>query len=71
MWVSQPIMLTASSSSPQAVTIQLVDDNILEDSEYFTVQLFSTDPRVDLQQDTATVWIMDDDSKLAEYYSIL
>ena len=63
MSVSQPIVLTASSSSPQAVTIQLVDDNVLEDREYFTVQLFSADPRVDLQQSTATVWITDDDSK--------
>ena len=62
--VSLPILLTASSSSPQTVAIQIVDDAVLEDREYFIVQLFSTDPRVALQQPaTATVWIMNDDSK--------
>ena len=62
--VSLPITLTASSSSPQTVAIQLVDDAILENREYFIVQLFSTDPRVALQQPAAaTVWIMNDDSK--------
>lgn len=64
MHVFQSIMLTASSSSPQTVMIQLVNDNILEDREYFSVQLLSTDPRVTLQEPAAaTVWIMDDDSK--------
>jgi hypothetical protein len=58
-------MVTTSSSSPQTVAIQLVDDAVLEDREYFIVQLFSTDPGVTLQQPaTATVWIMNDDSKL-------
>ena len=64
MPVSLPIMLNASSSSPQTVAIQLVDDAILEDREYFIVQLFSTDPRVALLLPAvATVWIMNDDSK--------
>ena len=45
------------------VMIELTDDTVLEGREYFTVQLCSTDPRVALQQSTATVWIMDDDSK--------
>ena len=63
MRVFQSIMLTASSSSPQTVMIQLVNDNILEDREYFSVQLLSTDPKVILQEPAAaTVWIMDDDS---------
>ena len=68
-----PITLTASSSSPQTVAIQLVDDAVLEDREYFIVQLFSTDPRVALQHPaTATVWIMNDDSNTIIYiYTII
>ena len=57
------MMLTASSGGPQTVTIPLMDDNVLEDREYFTLQLFSTDSRVTILRSTATVWIMDDDSK--------
>ena len=64
MRVSQSIMLTPSSISPQTAMIQLVNDNILEDREYFSVQLLSTDPKVILQEPAAaTVWIMDDDSR--------
>ena len=55
--------LTASSAGSQTVSIQLTNDNVLEDQESFTVQLYSTDPRVSFQQDRATVFINDDDSK--------
>ena len=67
-FTSQTVMLTFSSSGSQTVMIQLLDDTVLEDREYFTLQLFSTDSRVDLQQSTATVWIMDDDSKHKQQY---
>ena len=55
--------LTASSAGSQTMTIQLTNDNALEGRESFTVQLCSTDPRVSLQLDRATVFISDDDSK--------
>ena len=56
-------MLTVSRASQRVVTIQLVDDRILENPESFTVRLFSSDPRVSLQQNEANVSISDDDSK--------
>ena len=72
MPVSLPITLTASSSSPQTVAIQLVDDAVLEDREYFIVQLFPTDSRVTLLQPAAaTVWIMNDDSKPTKYIIVV
>ena len=55
--------LTASSAGPQTVTIQLVNDSVLEDRESFIVKLHSTSPRVSLQQNMTTVYIIDDDSK--------
>ena len=58
------ILTFSPQQSRQTVVVAIVDDTILEEREYFTVQLISTDPRVDLAQSTAKVWIIDDDSKL-------
>ena len=41
----------------------MINDNIFEDTEYFTVELSTSDPKVLLLQNRANVSIIDDDSK--------
>ena len=46
------------------VMIVILDDLLVEDSEFFNVTLTTTDPSVTLEADAATVTIEDVDSKL-------
>ncbi len=41
--------------------IEILDDDVVEPDEFFSVQLFSTDPTVTLTRDRATIRIIDDD----------
>ena len=45
------------------VAVTIVDDNTVEMNEEFSVQMTSMNPRVVVQQGTATVTITDDDGK--------
>ena len=54
---------TAGGASSLQVEITLVDDDRLEMSEYFAVQLISTSQRITVGQARANVTIMDDDGK--------
>ena len=47
------------------VMIVVLDDLLVEDSEFFNVTLTSTDPRVTLEPDAATVIIEDVDGKFS------
>ncbi len=41
--------------------IEILDDDVIEPDEFFSVQLSSTDPAVTLTRDRATIRIIDDD----------
>ncbi len=41
--------------------IEILDDDVIEPDEFFSVQLSSTDPAVTLTRDRATIRIVDDD----------
>lgn len=49
---------------------QILDDNVLEATEYFTVQLISYFSRVSVQQGRANVTIADDDGMAMHDYSL-
>ena len=62
-------ILTFSVSVPtQVVTIPILEDQIVEYSEYFRVTLTTIDSAVTLNSQTATVYIRDNDSKLQAIY---
>ena len=60
---SVSLTYTAGGASSLPVEIQLVDDNVLELTEYFTAQLISTSQRVTVGLARANITIMDDDGK--------
>ena len=43
------------------IYIEILDDDVIEPDEFFSVQLSSTDPAVTLARDRATIRIVDDD----------
>jgi len=51
------------------VTIDILDDLLVESSEFFDVTLTTTDPRITLEPDAATVTIEDVDGKLLHMHS--
>ena len=60
-----PMELTfLQGTSQQCANISISDDAILENNEFFSVQLTTTDQAVTLSPSSATVTIGDDDSKL-------
>ena len=52
-----------AATSSQTVTIPILDDDIVEDSETIIVTLTSTDPAAILNPSSATVTIEDNDGK--------
>ena len=63
--VSVSLTFTAGGVTTLPVEIPLVDDGVLELTEYFTVLLVSSSQRVTVGQRSANVTILDDDGKLA------
>ena len=63
--VSVSLTFTAGGVTTLPVVIPLVDDSVLESSEYFSVLLVSSSQRVTVGQGSANVTILDDDGKLA------
>jgi len=53
-----------SGAVTKMVMIVILDDLLVEDSEFFNVTLTTTDPRVTLEPDAATVTIEDVDGTL-------
>ena len=51
------------------VMIDILDDLLVESSEFFNVTLTTTDPRITLEPDAATVTIEDVDGKLLHMHS--
>ena len=56
-------------STSQCSNVSIMDDNVLEATEMFTIELQGIDASVsvDLSANTATVVIMDNDSRLRHY----
>ena len=61
--VSISLTFMAGGATSRLVVIPLVDDSVLESSEYFTVLLVSSSQRVTVGQATANVTILDNDGK--------
>ena len=62
--LNPPEVLTFTESQlTDCATIPIVDDNIVENPEFFIVILESTEPQVVITTDTANVFINDDDGK--------
>ena len=63
--------LTFTSSGTRNIPVAIVDDGIVEGSEFFTISLFNAQPStVVLNPDTVTVTILDnDDSKFSRTVS--
>jgi len=53
-----------SGAVTKMVMIVILDDLLVEDSEFFNVTLTTTDPRVTVEPDAATVTIEDVDGTL-------
>ena len=45
----------------KCISVRIVNDNISDPDETFTVRINSTDPRVEIKQFSTTVTIIDDD----------
>ena len=63
------IFNTANSDRPQTVTICIIADDILEDSEFFKLTLTTTDSNVILVPNSATITIEDMDGKVHDWCS--
>ena len=61
--VSTSLTFTSGGATSLPVVIPLVDDNVLESSEYFTALLVSSSQRVTVGQAMANVTILDDDGR--------
>ena len=49
------------TSDTQCVDIEIVNDNILESSEFFNIVLSSPDPDIVIENSMASIVIIDDD----------
>ena len=64
-----PMELTfLQGTSQQCANISISDDTVLENNEFFSVQLTTTDQAVTLSPRSATVTIGDDDSTLCSLF---
>ena len=61
--VFQPEM----ANQPQCADLLVINDEILEVNEFFSVMLVNGSIRVDLSQPVTTVTILDNDSKLMNF----
>ena len=57
---------STNAATPQTVTIPILDDLLLEDSEVFNVTLTTNNSNITFLPDLATVTIEDVESKLKE-----
>ena len=57
---------STNAATPQTVTITILDDLLLEDSEVFNVTLTTNNSNITFLPDLATVTIEDVESKLKE-----
>ena len=55
------VFLSGLTNSTQCVDIEIVNDTILESSEFFNVILSSSDPDVVIENNMASIVIVDDD----------
>ena len=63
-YISVEQLLTLSSSVPRAcVNITIVDDDRYEEDETFDVVVTTDEPRVNVDPDTASIDIFDDDGE--------
>ena len=58
-----------SGAVTKMVMIAILDDLLVEDSEFFNVTLTTTDPSVTLEPDAATATIEDVDGKLLHMHT--
>ena len=56
-------MFRSGGDTSAQLTVTIVDDNVVEMDEEFSVQLSSTTPQVTVQEGVADVTITDDDGK--------
>ena len=66
--LNPPAVFTfTSSQSVDCTQITIVNDNIVEADEFFSVSLDSTNPQVVIGLSTASVFIADDDGKMNKW----
>ena len=66
--LNPPAVFTfTSSQSVDCTQITIVNDNIVETDEFFSVSLDSTNPQVVIGLSTASVFIADDDGKMNKW----
>ena len=66
--LNPPAVFTfTSSQSVDCTQITIVNDNVVEATEFFSVSLDSTNPQVVIGISTASVFIADDDGKMNEW----
>ena len=53
-----------SSSNSDCITFNIIDDDIIESTENFTIRLIQGSIEVEFENDTATIVITDNDSKI-------
>ena len=62
--LDQDFTITPSSNgSRECFNITIIDDSIIEDTEFFRVSLTSTSNNVIVTSSSATVWITDNDGR--------
>ena len=54
---------TSTDDVMQCIDVDITNDNVFEGNETFTVTLTTTNPRVTLENNEATVTITDDEGK--------
>ena len=66
--LDQDLTITpASNGSQECFNITIIDDSIIEDTEFFRVSLTSTRHNVIVTSSLATVWITDNDGRCKHY----
>ena len=58
------MLARGESKQSHCITIEILDDEIIESTETFTVTLSSNDPQVSFIIDEATIKIIDDDGEI-------
>ena len=64
--ISSRLFDLTSSSSPNCISFSITDDEIIESTEYFSVTLVQGSMEVQFVNETATIVIIDNDSKICK-----
>ena len=64
--ISSRLFDLTSSSSPNCISFSITDDEIIESTEYFSVTLVQGSMEVQFVYETATIVIIDNDSKICK-----